>query len=41
MKYDISKNTKMVAPNGISDFEIMAISLTNVNIPKKVTSLVA
>ena len=31
----------MVAPNGISDFEIMAIPLTNVNIPKKVTSLVA
>ena len=27
----------MVAPNGMSDFEIMATSPTNVNIPKKVT----
>ena len=26
----------MVAPNGMSDFEIMATSPTNVNIPKKV-----
>ena len=41
VKDGISKNTKMVAPNGMPGFEVMASPQTNVDNTGKVTSPVA
>ena len=41
MRHDISKKTEITASKGMSDFEVMATPLTNINTPKKIIAPVA